>query len=57
MRGHPRATRAVLPPREPSQRQRALATRTRKAALASNLAKMIARADRGEPLFAERRES
>jgi len=57
MRGQRRATRAVLPPRDPSQRQRALATRTRKAALASNLAKMIARAERGEPLFAERRES
>ena len=56
MRGQRRATRAVLPPRLIGQRARADASRRAKAAREATLVKMIARAERGEPLC-ERSES
>ena len=57
MRGQRRPTRAVLPAKVTKGQARAGAYHVAKAARAERLAKMIARAERGEPLFAERRES
>ena len=57
MRGQRRPTRAVLPARRTKGQGRAGAYHVEQDARAANLPDYIARAERGEPLFAERRES
>jgi len=57
MRGQRRATRAVLPPKITRGQGGHSNYGQEKRDRAALLAKMIARAERGEPLFAERRES